>query len=125
MNRDIAILVVEDEPLISMMLEDFLDELGYRLAGSADSVDEALRLVAAGGFDAALLDVNLRDGEAAWPVADALAAAGRPFVIATGGTDARPDRHAEVPVLAKPYTLDGVRAVFEALPGLSPPVAQS
>jgi CheY-like chemotaxis protein len=111
-----SILVVEDEPLISMMLEDFLDALGYRLAGTADGVDEALALVRRGGFDAALLDINLRDGQASWPVADALAAEGRPFVIATGGgNDSVPDRYATVPVLGKPYTMDGVRAAFETL----------
>ena len=37
-----SILIVEDEPLISMMLEDFVDALGYGLAGIADSLDTAL-----------------------------------------------------------------------------------
>ena len=111
-----AILVVEDEPLIAMMLEDFLDALGYRLAGSCDGVGEALAQVEQGGFDAALLDVNLRDGQTSWPVADALSDQGRPFVIATGGgNDLIPDRHAGAPVLAKPYTIDGIREVFETL----------
>jgi CheY-like chemotaxis protein len=111
-----SILVVEDEPLIAMMLEDYLDALGYRLAGSCDGVSEALDCVRQGGFDAALLDVNLRDGETSWPVADALSDSGRPFVIATGGTnDSVPERHATVPVLSKPYTLDGVKAAFETL----------
>lgn len=111
-----AILIVEDEPLISMMLEDFLDALGYRLAGTADGVGDALEAVSRGGFDAALLDVNLRDGEAAWPVADALAEQGRPFVLATGGnSDVVPERHAGVPVLGKPYTMDGIRAAFETI----------
>ena len=32
------ILVVEDEPLIAMMLEDFLEVLEKDVAGSADSV---------------------------------------------------------------------------------------
>lgn len=116
MNAGPSILVVEDEPLISMMLEDFLDTLGYRLAGCADGVSEALRHVEQGGFDAALLDVNLRDGETSWPVADALSERGRPFILATGGgNDLVPERHACVPVLTKPYTLDGVREAFESL----------
>jgi len=111
-----AILVVEDEPLIGMMLEDFLDALGYRLAGMADGVSDALAIVHAGGFDAALIDINLRDGEHSWPIADALSAAGIPFVIATGGSnDSVPPQYSHVPVLTKPYTLDGVRGAFEAL----------
>lgn len=111
-----SILVVEDEPLISMMLEDFLDALGYRLAGCVDDVSGALRHVEAGNFDAALLDVNLRDGETSWPVADALSQRGQPFILATGGgNDSVPERHAGVPVLSKPYTLDGIRAAFDSL----------
>lgn len=111
-----SILIIEDEPLITMMLEDFLDTLGYRVAGTADGVQEALALVEKGGFDAAVLDVNLRDGEASWPVADALTAMGCPFVLATGGSnDAIPDRHAGVPLLGKPYTMDGVQTAFESL----------
>lgn len=111
-----AILIVEDEPLISMMLEDFLDALGYRLAACVDRVDDALEHVARGGFSAALLDVNLRDGETSWPIADALSDRGQPFILATGGgNDAVPERHAGVPVLSKPYTLDGVRDAFLSL----------
>lgn len=116
MSAGPAILVVEDEPLISMMLEDFLDTLGYRLAGCADGVFEALQHVEEGAFDAALLDVNLRDGETSWPVADALSARGHPFILATGGgNEVVPERHAGVPVLTKPYTLDSIRHAFETL----------
>jgi CheY-like chemotaxis protein len=109
-----SILIVEDEPLISMMLEDFLDALGHKVAGCCDSVAEALDHVAKGGFDVAILDVRLRDGEKAWPVADALADAGLPFVLATGGhLEPPPQRHAAAPVLAKPYTMDAIEPVLE------------
>ncbi len=67
------ILVVEDEPLIAMMLEDFLDTLGHRVAGTAESVGEALAEVEKGGFDVAIIDIQLKGGENAWPVADRLA----------------------------------------------------
>ncbi|NJC33219.1 CheY-like chemotaxis protein [Sphingomonas jejuensis] len=116
MNNSPSILIVEDEPLISMMLEDFLDSLGYRVAGTADGVGSALDLVSRGEFDAAILDVNLRGGEPSWPVADALADKDLPFVLATGGTGSdRPSRHGTVPVLAKPFTMDGVKAAVEGL----------
>jgi DNA-binding response OmpR family regulator len=109
------ILIVEDEPLIAMMLEDFLDVLGHRVAGSADCVAQALPLVD-GSVDAAILDVNLRGGEKSWPVADALAAHGIPFVLATGGSDDTiAAEHRDRPVLQKPFTMDGVSKALGAL----------
>lgn len=104
-----AILIVEDEPLIAMMLEDFLDTLGHRVVGTCDTVEEALVKVDQGGFDLAIVDVHLKDGKDIWPVADRLAEEGKPFVLATGGhVDAPPPQHAGVPVLSKPYTIDAI-----------------
>ena len=115
MTEPLSVMVIEDEPLIAMMLEDFVDLLGHRLAGSADSSETALPRIAEGGIDVAILDVNLRDGPC-WPVADALTAKGVPFVIATGGhVDPPPAAHAAVPNLPKPFTIDGVRVALETL----------
>lgn len=110
------ILIVEDEPLIAMMLEDFLEVLDQGIAGSADSVASALAHVDKGGIDAAILDVNLRGGEKSTPIAEALAEAGVPFVFATGGTDDSVDeRFRDRPVLQKPFTMDGVAKALAAL----------
>jgi CheY-like chemotaxis protein len=107
------VLIVEDEPLISMMLEDFLDSLGHRIAGTCENVPDALERVEQGGFDVAIIDVNL-NGQQVWPVADRLAAKGIPYVLATGGhIEPPPDAHAGVPVLAKPYTLDAIEPVLD------------
>jgi CheY-like chemotaxis protein len=107
-----SVLIVEDEPLISMMLEDFLDSLGHQIAGTCDTVADALERVEQGGFDVAIIDVNL-NGQQVWPVADRLAAKGIPYVLATGGhIEPPPAAHATVPVLAKPYTLDAVEPVL-------------
>jgi CheY-like chemotaxis protein len=104
-----SILIVEDEPLIAMMLEDFLESLGHNVIATCDSVAEALGFVEAGGFDVAIIDVQLKDGEKVWPVADRLAETGTPFVIATGGhIEPPPAAHAGAPILAKPYTIDAV-----------------
>src|SRR5438128_10876204 len=107
MSGPCSVLIVEDEPLIAMMLEDFLDSLGYTGVATCDTVKDALEKVEAGGFDVAIVDVHLKDGGAVWPVADRLAEAGTPFVIATGGhVDPPPAAHAGAPVLSKPYTID-------------------
>ena len=112
-----SILIVEDEPLIAMMLEDFLETLGHDVVGTCDSVEEAIEKVEAGGFDLAIIDVQLKDGQRVWPLADRLAKAGTPFIIATGGhVDPPPARHAAAPVLSKPYTIDSIEpAIAEAM----------
>jgi CheY-like chemotaxis protein len=109
MSDSRSILIIEDEPLIAMMLEDFLDSLGHKVVATCESVEEALARVAEGGFDVAIVDVHLKDGKNVWPVADRLADDGKPFVLATGGhVEPPPERHAGVPVLNKPYTIDAI-----------------
>jgi DNA-binding response OmpR family regulator len=115
MTDRLSVLVIEDEPLIAMMIEDFVDLLGHDIAGTADSVEGALQAIQQTKFDVAILDVHLRDG-VCWPVADALTAASKPFVVASGGfVEPPPERHVGARQLSKPFTLDGVRAVLEAM----------
>lgn len=109
-----SILIVEDEALIAMMLEDFLDSLGHTVVGTCETVADALDRVEAGGFDLAILDVQLKNGEKIWPVADRLAEKGTPFVLATGGhVEPPPPEHAGAPVLSKPYTIDAIEPALE------------
>ena len=109
-----TILIVEDEPLIAMMLEDFLESLGHIVKASCDNVADALRAVEASGFDIAILDVNLK-GESVWPVAVELRQRGVPFVLASGGhVDPPPHEFASVPLIEKPYTIDRVTPALEA-----------
>jgi CheY-like chemotaxis protein len=116
MTAPTNILIVEDEPLIAMMLEDFLEILDKVPVGTADCVSAALDLVQAGGIDAAILDLNLRGGETSLPVADALAAANIPFVFATGGShDSVAERFRDRPSLSKPFTMDGVSKALDSL----------
>ena len=109
-----TILIVEDEPLIAMMLEDFLESLGHSVRATCDTVKDALSEADKGGFDVAILDVNLK-GENVWPVAERLRGQGIPFVLATGGhVDPPPSQFANVPVIEKPYTVDRVSPALEA-----------
>ena len=45
------ILVVEDEPMIRMLLEDMLSELGYTVAAEAAGIEEALEATKNADFD--------------------------------------------------------------------------
>ncbi len=98
-----SILIVEDEPLIAMMLEDFLDSLGHKVRGTCDTVKCALDEAEKGGFDLAILDVNLA-GEPIYPVAEALHNRSVPFVFSTGyGSAGIRDAFRDRPVLQKPF----------------------
>jgi DNA-binding response OmpR family regulator len=109
-----SILIVEDEPLIAMMLEDFLESLGHSVSATCDTVGDALSEVERGGFDLAILDVNLK-GENVWPVASQLRERGLPFIIASGGhVDPPPAEFASVPLIEKPYTVDRVTPAINA-----------
>jgi DNA-binding NtrC family response regulator len=99
------ILVVEDEMIVSWLLEDMLAQFGCVVVGPAARVEQALAVIEAEAIDAAVLDVNL-NGQKSYPVADALAARGVPFVFSSGyGRDSLPNGYRSVPVLQKPFHL--------------------
>lgn len=109
------ILVVEDEALVAMLVEDALMDAGFGVIGPARSVAEALDLLAQDTPDAAVLDLNL-SGETSVAVADALAARGIPFLVATGyGAGGLPPGHRHVPVLPKPYDPMDMTVMIEKL----------
>jgi CheY-like chemotaxis protein len=115
-ERSLSLLVVEDEPMIRMLLCDMLEDLGHKVAGQAGRIGEAVDLVQTGvPFDAAILDLNLA-GEVALPVAEAVDARAIPFIFATGyGSVGVPERFRERPVLQKPYVLESLQRALNAI----------
>ena len=110
-----SLLVVEDEPLIAMVLVDLLDELGCTVSAQAASLAEGLDRAKDTSFDAAILDVNLK-GHPVWPLADVLQEKGIRFVLATG-YDAHQiqRRYPRAAVLAKPYALLNLRQALDSI----------
>lgn len=108
-------LVVEDEALVSLLIEDMLVELGHDVVAAVATVEQALRRVAAEDFDAAILDVNLA-GTPSYAIADALGAKGVPFVFSTGygARGLRPD-FKDRPVLQKPFQMQELKRALEGL----------
>lgn len=97
------ILVVEDEAAISLLLEDMLLDFGCELVGPAARLATALELARKEAIDLAILDVNVA-GEPIYPVAEALAERGVPFVFSTGyGSAGIKDAFRDRPVLQKPF----------------------
>jgi CheY-like chemotaxis protein len=83
------ILIVEDEMLIALMMQSFLEALGCVVVGIAVQAAEASHLIEAnpGAVDAATLDIRLGD-TTSHEVAAMLDGRGIPFILTTGYDDA-------------------------------------
>ncbi len=118
--KDLAgsrVLVVEDEVAISLLIEDMLMDLGCEVVGPAGRIAEALDLLAADAVDYAILDVNV-GREESYPVAEALAAKGVPFVFSTGyGAVGLAEAFRDRPVLQKPFSQDELTRQMRRLAG--------
>ena len=110
------ILVVEDEPLLAMLLEESLAELGHDVVGCAASVDQAMLTIDGIELDFALLDFTLGDDATSAPVAIRLRDEGVPFVYLTGhrSLPSNPDVP-DAPLLTKPFTLDQLDKALRAV----------
>ncbi|MBD2757253.1 sigma 54-interacting transcriptional regulator [Spirosoma sp. BT704] len=73
-------LIVEDEYIIANDLELILDEAGYPVIGVADSVDEALAIMAQQKPDIVLLDIYLKGKETGIDLAKQLEELSIPFI---------------------------------------------
>jgi len=106
------LLLVEDEPLVATMMKEALSELDFEVRGPIGNVEEALKEVARGELDGAILDINL-GGNPVYPVADALMARGIPFVFVTGySRQGVEERFSEIPVISKPVDRELLQACF-------------
>ena len=123
-GRPPRVLLVEDEALLAMQTEAWLQSLGCEVVGPARDLAQALRhATEEPELSAAVLDVNLGPDESALPVVDVLRARGIPFIFATGyaGPAALEGRGAvAVAVLRKPF---GRPALADALARALAPAA--
>ena len=112
---NLAVVVVEDEPLLSMLMEDLLDEIGCTVAATASTVAAGLAAIEHMAFDIAILDVHL-GREEVWPITDRLIEKGKAFILASGDDrDMLQERCPAATILAKPYELASLtRALRDA-----------
>jgi CheY-like chemotaxis protein len=111
-----SVLLLEDEFLIAMDAEEILTQrLGAASVQVVSTFDEAKAAAEAGGFDIALLDVNI-NGQMSFPIAEVLRARGVPVVFATGYNlgDRRPPEVDAAHCLTKPYTGEGLETALTA-----------
>ena len=109
------VLVVDDDSLLALDLEIFLQDEGCVVIGPAPTADAALALIAAERTDLAILDIDL-NGDSSTPIADVLAARGIDFLFVSGHSHSMlPAAHAGRQLLAKPWTEASLRAALMKL----------
>jgi len=108
------VLIVEDDPIISLDFEDTILGFGVESVRTAQSVARALALIEQRLPDFALLDVSLIR-EKSFAVAERLEALKIPFAFVSGyGADARlPAAFADKPRLPKPYSTEALLALLK------------
>lgn len=109
------VLIIEDEPLIGMVLTDYLEDAGCEVAGPAPTAEKALAMAASEAIDAALVDGNLA-GRRVDQIVEALKARCVPFAFVTGyGREALPRGYDDAPIVEKPFTQEQVVNTLERL----------
>lgn len=111
MLRDKRVLVLEDEPIIAMLLEELIEAAGGvpQCVTSLNAADGALEKSLP---DVAILDINVRN-LTSFDLARRLIDQGVPFIFASGyGQRVVPPDLAHVPMVTKPYGLHELEQAF-------------
>jgi len=113
-----SMIVVEDEAMVSAMIEMFAVELGWQVVGTAYSEAAALDLIERFDPTVAVMDVYLGSANSC-RVADACRAQGIAVLFVTGYTAADlPKECGHDPVLPKPFSVQEFeQALYRCLEG--------
>jgi CheY-like chemotaxis protein len=108
------VLIVDDEPLIAMLAQDWLEDLGHQTVGPAHDLKTALSL-SQEPIDVAILDVSL-GAEKSYEVARRLRGRHIPFAFATGHAPGSAEgEFDDAPTLPKPYSFETFSGVVAEL----------
>jgi DNA-binding NarL/FixJ family response regulator len=102
--RGRRILIAEDEAMIALDLESFLQDLGCEIIGPVANVEDVVQQFEAHHPDGALLDINLR-GKQVFAVLPQLIEQGLPVIITSGYDDIAliPQDFRALPRISKPF----------------------
>jgi len=110
-----SVLIIEDEPLISMQLEDLVHSLGHEICGTAATRRQAQQVVAENRPGLVLADIQLADGSSGLDaVDDILAIDSVPVIFITAYPERllTGDRPEPTYLITKPFQEDTVRAAI-------------
>ena len=110
-----SVLIIEDEPLISMQLEDLVRSLGHEICGTAATRTQAQEVVAESTPGLVLADIQLADGSSGLDaVDDILAIDSVPVIFITAYPERllTGDRPEPTYLVTKPFQESTVRAAI-------------
>ena len=110
-----SVLIIEDEPLISMQLEDLVRSLGHEICGTAATRTQAQQVVAERTPGLVLADIQLADGSSGLDaVDDILAIDSVPVIFITAYPERllTGDRPEPTYLVTKPFQESTVRAAI-------------
>jgi two-component system response regulator HydG len=118
------VLIVEDEPLISLLLEELIETSGHAVAGVAVTLSQARAIMAAQDLDIAFLDLFLQGQETSVELSRELAEKAIPVLFVTGNEqECRNHQARAVGYIEKPFgrgtmiaALDLVEALRDGKP---------
>lgn len=110
------VLLVEDEAFVAMDIQFALQDAGAQVVGPCASLSATIAAARDGGFDAAILDIDL-GGNDVFPAADILRDADVPFVFHTGHGQRREliEDYPDAPVCKKPVGSDRLLNALAAI----------
>jgi DNA-binding response OmpR family regulator len=114
----LKILVIEDEPLIAMLLCDLLIMLGHTICGCAATEQAAITAAMQDRPELMIVDVNLREGSGIAAAAQIARSGFVPHVFVTGAPYELVGLNPDAIVVQKPFTAaELTRAIQRAVPG--------
>ena len=105
-----SVLILEDEALVSLLMEDAVRDLGAKDVHVFSNVEAARDIAEHGDVDCAILDIRMQNGTSR-EIADILSRRGVPFLFSTGsGLESIPAEYHDRPLVSKPFADDDLRA---------------
>jgi two-component system, NtrC family, response regulator HydG len=116
----VRILLVEDDPNVRMLMEDFLIDSGYEVDGAA-TMESGSELLSNRPYDLVIADGRLPDGTGIEIADEALEKGAKALVISAYAVELRQEPHGCYEVLLKPVNPpDLLEAIERALAKLPP-----
>lgn len=114
--RGMRVLLVEDSWQLGMALKSLLRSFDAEVDGPVATIADAERLISEHVPDAAVIDINLRQGERSYGLIDRLIGLDVPVIVTSGYSDL-PMVPAKAHILEKPISEERLIAILRSVAG--------